>query len=179
MNKSKWQPVSLQLVQRTLRAKQRDHISPGFSLRTTALPSQRAPWALGFLPRGPKRSNASTDFIRFPTIQKDSICPLWLWLWLVPVELRFFGGRVQVKIEYSIFLDGCSKEKALVRGLAPKKGWHTWPCAKSTIFHHKTRGNCVTTFPSNRALLRLRTPSVIGKASAQEPDRWSFSSDQL
>ena len=63
-----------------------------------------------------------------------------------------FQGRVQVKIEYSIFLDGC-KENALIRGLAPQKKEGIRGLVQNLpFFHHKTGGNCVTTFPFNRAL---------------------------
>ena len=111
--------MSLQFVQRTLRAKQRDQISPGFSLRTAALPSQRTPWALEFLPRDPKRSNAPTDFADFNHPKRFDSSTMTLTS-LSLSRVVSFGGRVQVKIKYSIFMDGC-KEKALVGGLAPKK----------------------------------------------------------
>ena len=66
-----------------------------------------------------------------------------------------------------------ARKKLLLEGWPQKKGGHMWPCAKSTVFltSQDRRKLCHN---GSRAFLGLRTPSVIGKASAQEPDHWSF-----
>lgn len=90
-------------------------------------------------------------FIGFPTIQKDSICPLWLWLLLVSVQLCLFKGGFKSRWNILSFWMVVVRKMLLLEGWPPpiKKKAYRGLGQFSTIFSSQKQEETVSQcFPS-------------------------------